>query len=55
MLFEVKAMKVAIFFLDESILLGHIYHVINNTLIAGHTIKINYCSRDPKEPIGNAQ
>jgi len=39
----------------ESILLGRIYHEINNDSIKGHTVKniYNHRSRDPKEPIGN--
>jgi hypothetical protein len=38
----------------ESILLGHIYHMINNDSSTGHIIKNNHRPRDPKEPIGNA-
>jgi hypothetical protein len=38
----------------ESILLGHIYHMVNNDLITCHTGKNNRWSFDPKEPIGNA-
>ena len=53
MLFEFQAMKAAICFWMESILLCHIHHMINNDYIAGHTVKINRGSRDPKEPIGN--
>ena len=34
-------------------LLGHIYHMINNDSITGHTVKNNCRSGDPKEPIGN--
>jgi len=37
----------------ESILIGHIYHMINNDSSTGHIIKNNRRSRDPKEPIGN--
>ena len=36
----------------ESILLGHIYHMINNDSMIGHTVKNNSMSRDQKEPIG---
>jgi hypothetical protein len=36
----------------ESILLGHIYHMINDS-ITGHIVKNNHRSHDPKEPIGN--
>jgi len=40
-------------FWTDSILLGHIYHMINNDSITGHTVKNNHRSHDPKEPIGN--
>jgi hypothetical protein len=49
LLFAIQAVKAAILFLDDSILLGHIYHMINNDSIIGHTVKNNHMSRDPKE------
>ena len=41
-------MNAAIFFWTDSILLGHIYHMINNDSITGHTVKNNHRSRDPE-------
>jgi len=42
--FEIQAMKAAIFVWMESILLGHIYHMINNDSITGYTVKNNHRS-----------
>lgn len=47
-------MKVAFLFLDEAILLGHIYDMINDDSITGHAVKYNHSPRFPKEPIGKA-
>jgi len=54
MLFEIPTMEAAIFFLDGVNISGHIYYMINNDSITGHTVKNNHRSRDPKGPIGNA-
>ena len=37
-----------VFGMEESILLGHIYHMINDDCITGHTVKFNHRSRDQK-------
>jgi hypothetical protein len=56
-LFEIQTMKADILFLDgvniaRSYL--HLYLMINNDSITGHTVKNNRRSRDLKEPIGIA-
>ena len=38
---------------NESILLGHIYDMITNDSMTGHTVKNNRRSRDTNGPIGN--